>query len=100
MHEYQIPRNVSSKFEFFPGIGWQELAFIVVGGGVGALFYPVLFFIRARMIITLFAVVLFSAAGYGLVKPLPTGESFLGLLQLMKRWRLSQRLYLYTKKGV
>ncbi|MGD0622880.1 MAG: P-loop NTPase, partial [Thermacetogeniaceae bacterium] len=38
MREYQIPRNVSAKFEFWPGFGWVELLITVAGILIGLVY--------------------------------------------------------------
>ncbi len=38
MREYQIPRNVSAKFEFWPGFGWVELFIAIAGILIGLAF--------------------------------------------------------------
>ena len=35
---YIIPRNISKRFEFFPGWGWRELLVTAVGVGIGLAF--------------------------------------------------------------
>lgn len=98
MREYQIPRNVSSKFEFWPGFGWVELFITIAGILVGLAFRYLVLFIAHSQWGMLFVAV-FGAAGYFLVKPMMAGgDSFLTAFQRYKRYMSSQKLYLYQRK--
>lgn|GEM_PF-553305 len=98
--EYQIPRNVSARFEFWPGFGWAELLITAAGILIGmALRYLVLFLIHAQW--GLAFVVIFGALGYFLVKPMMDGgDSFLTSFQRFKKYMSSQKLYLYQRKVI
>lgn len=98
MREYQIPRNVSAKFEFWPGFGWVELLITVAGILIGLAFrYLVLLITHSQWGLLFIAV--FGAAGYFLVKPMMAGgDSFLTAFQRYKRYMSSQKLYLYQRK--
>jgi uncharacterized membrane protein YedE/YeeE len=98
LREYQIPRNVSAKFEFWPGFGWVELLITTVGILIGLAFrYLVLFIARSQW--GLLFVAFFGAAGYFLVKPMMSGgDSFLTAFQRYKKYMTRQKLYLYQKK--
>lgn len=37
--EYLVPANVSTKFEFFPGFGWNELKYVGISLLVGVLIF-------------------------------------------------------------
>lgn len=98
MREYQIPRNVSSKFEFWPGFGWVELLITIAGILIGLSFRYLVLWITGSEWGLLF-IALFGAAGYFLVKPvMPGGDSFLTAFQRYKRYMSSQKLYLYQRK--
>ncbi len=98
MREYQIPRNVSSKFEFWPGFGWVELFITIAGILVGLAFRYLVLFIAHSQWGMLFVAV-FGAAGYFLVKPMMAGgDSFLTAFQRYKRYMSGQKLYLYQRK--
>lgn len=92
---YLIPRNVTQKFEFFPGFGWLELGLTLSGLAFGVL----LFFIAgvftsslARALIVAFT----TAVGFFISKGDPrTGKTLLSLINDAKAWKTSQRRYLY-----
>ncbi len=44
--QYLIPANVSTRFEFFEGFGWEELKLVVIALIVGAFFFFNLGFIK------------------------------------------------------
>lgn len=35
---YQVPTNVSTRFEFLPGFGWYELKFVLIAVAIGSIF--------------------------------------------------------------
>jgi hypothetical protein len=92
---YLIPRNVTQRFEFFPGFGWPELGQTLAGLAVGGLFFFVLGLFGAGFwrLLVVFAG---GAGGYVLSMSFPkTGKTVLALLRDAKRWKMSQRRYLY-----
>jgi len=98
LREYQIPRNVSAKFEFWPGFGWVELL-ITTGGVLIVLAFRYLVLFAARSQWGLLFVAVFGAAGYFLVKPIMAGgDSFLTALQRYRKYMAGQKLYLYQRK--
>ncbi|APC08589.1 PrgI family mobile element protein [Neomoorella thermoacetica] len=95
---YLIPRNVSAKFEFFPGFGWFELASVVAGAlvGVGLFFLSGLF---TKSIIRFVLFVLPPGLAFFVTKQGPNGQSLLDLIQQWRRWSMAQRRYLYVRKS-
>ncbi|MGB9781595.1 MAG: PrgI family mobile element protein [Moorellaceae bacterium] len=95
---YLIPRNVRARFEFFPGFGWFELAFVLAGALVGFLLYALAgLFTRSFFRIVLFIVP--PGLAYFVTRPGPDGQSLYGLIKLWRRWKRSRKRYLYVTKG-
>lgn len=96
---YLIPRNISNRFEFFPGWGWPELIMLLVGIGIGVLICFLLGFVThspARFL----PILLFGAIGYIATKPtMADGSTALQIIKYMQRYNHSQKLYLYQKGG-
>lgn len=93
---YLIPRNVMTKFQFFPGFGWLELGLTLAGAALGAGLWLVLGPVGAPLGLRLICFVVPPAAAYFVTRPAPDGTS---LLVLLRRWRAfgrRQRLYLYV----
>lgn len=96
---YLIPRNISKRFEFFPGWGWKEFLVLIIGLGIGcviALLSGLIIHSPVRFLCVLF----FGGAGYMMTKPvMADGSSALDILKHMQRFRKKQKLYLYQKGG-
>ncbi|GEA16343.1 hypothetical protein E308F_25890 [Moorella sp. E308F] len=95
---YLIPRNVTAKFEFFPGFGWFELASVVAGAlvGLGLFFFSGLI---TKSIIRFVLFVLPPGLAFFVTKQGPNGQSLLDLIQQWRRWSMAQRRYLYVGKS-
>lgn len=95
---YLIPRNVTAKFEFFPGFGWFELAAMAAGAlvGLGLFFLSGLF---TKSIIRFFLFVLPPGLAFFVTKQGPNGQSLLDLIRQWRRWSMAQRRYFYVAKG-
>lgn len=95
---YLIPRNVSAKFEFFPGFGWFELAALAAGALVGLGLYSLAgIFTRSVFRFALFVIP--PGLAFFVTKQGPGGQSLYCLMQQYRRWSMSQRRYLYLTKG-
>lgn len=96
---YLIPRNISNRFEFFPGWGWRELIMLLVGLGTGVLICFLLGLVThspARFI----PIILFGAIGYMSTQPIMAdGSTALQIIKYMQQHNRSQKLYLYQKGG-
>lgn len=96
---YIIPRNISKRFEFFPGWGWQELIMLLFGAGTGVLISAMLSFITQNPVRFL-PILFFGAVGYLTSKPiLADGSTALQIVQYARRFNSSQKLYLAKKGG-
>ena len=97
---YLIPRNISNKFEFFPGWGWKELLILLVGLGIGGVISLLLGLITpspARFLPILF----FGGIGYVASQPvLADGSSALQIIKYYRQFKSGQKLYLYEKGGI
>lgn len=97
---YLIPRNISKRFEFFPGWGWRELVITLIALGIAVIIVFLLgLFISSpiRYLPGLFVV----ALGYLCTQPvMPDGSSALDMLKYLNRFRRGRKLYLYEKGGL
>ncbi|GAF27409.1 predicted transcriptional regulators [Moorella thermoacetica Y72] len=95
---YLIPRNVSAKFEFFPGFGWFELASVVAGAllGLGLFFLSGLL---TKSVIRFVFFVLPPGLAFFVTKQGLNGQSLLDLIRQWRRWSMAQRRYLYVARG-
>lgn len=96
---YLIPRNISNRFEFFPGWGWKELFMLGIGIGIGFIFCSLLNLITTSPVRFL-PILIFGGLGYLSARPvMPDGSTALQMLQYMQRYNIQRKLYLYNKGG-
>lgn len=93
---YHIPQNVQSRFTFFGDFGFLELLITLIGIGVGLTLQAVIGLFFPRLLVRLSLVLIFGAAGFMVTQKTPDG-SLLDLLRKMKKWKSSQRRYLYGR---
>lgn len=96
---YLIPRNISSRFEFFPGWGWTELFLLLAGLGIGALMFLLLGIVTAGPI-RVIPVMFFGFLGFISGQPLINESTLIEVVKSMLSFRRSQKLYLYQKGGL
>jgi hypothetical protein len=94
---YIIPKNVKSKFEFFPGFGWKELfiSLIFLLVGVGLFFLSGLF---TRSMFRVIFIALTTATGILFVIEDPRSGSFLKFVQSYRKYKRKPRRYEYRFK--
>ncbi|ADL67874.1 PrgI family mobile element protein [Thermoanaerobacterium thermosaccharolyticum] len=95
---YQVPKNISGKFELLPGFGWNELFFVLLGFLAGIFVYVVLS-IFTQSLIRYLVVFIFTGLAYFLVIPGPDGSSVLSLIKYYIRWSKKQKRYLNILGG-
>jgi len=98
MQLYQVPKNISARFEFFSGFGWKELFFVLIGLSVGLFVYLILS-IFTKSIIRYLIVLILTGLAYFLVIPGPDGNSVLSLIKYYLKWSKKQKRYLYVQGG-
>lgn len=92
---YLIPRNVTQKFEFFPGFGWLELVLTLTGLGLGIVLFVFIGMFTDSLARALI-VALTTTVGFFVSKGDPrTGKTVLSLINDAKAWKTGQRRYLY-----
>jgi len=96
---YQVPKNISAKFEFFPGFGWKELFFVLTGLLTGFLFYLFLG-IFTESPVKYLAIFIPAGLSYFLSVPGPDGNSVISLIKCYIKWSKKQRRYLYIQEGM
>jgi hypothetical protein len=97
---YLIPRNISKRFEFFPGWGWKELLILLAALGIGAILSFALGLIISSPLRFLL-IVLLGGIGYVSAQPvMADGSTALQILSYIRRYQQSQKLYLYRKGGI
>ncbi|EIV99930.1 MULTISPECIES: PrgI family mobile element protein [Thermoanaerobacter] len=95
---YQVPKNISAKFEFFPGFGWKELFFVLIGLSIGLFVYLILS-IFTKSIIRYLIVLILTGLSYFAVVPGPDGNSVFSLIKYYLNWTKKQKRYLYVQGG-
>lgn len=96
---YLIPRNISKRFEFFPGWGWKELFILLIALGIGTVLSFTLSLVISHPACHLL-IVLFGGIGYMSTQPvMADGSTALQMLSYMQKYRQSQKLYLYRRGG-
>ena len=91
---YLIPRNISDRFEFFPGWGWNELIILLIGAGAGIMIC-LLLGLATHSPAKYIPVFLFGGVGWMATKPIMAdGSTALQILKYMHRHNHSQKLYL------
>ncbi|OCZ51345.1 PrgI family protein [Dehalobacter sp. TeCB1] len=95
--EYLIPANVTTRFEFFPGLGWFELGSIVLACIVGVILSFLLGLLPFISIgVRMFIIVIPTVAAFFIVKRDPTsGMNLLDTLKSAKLFKEKQKRYLY-----
>ncbi len=98
MNRYLIPRRITQRWEIIPGSGWgwAEIGVAAVGLLVGGVLLGLAWLLRAPLWLLALLLILPTGAGVGVAQPMPvTGESGLVMLQQMRQYFQSRRLYLY-----
>lgn len=96
---YIIPRNISKRFEFFPGWGWRELLVTAVGVGIG-LTFSFLISLATPGPAKYAPVIIFGAIGYTASRPvMADGSTAIQIVKYIQRFKYSQKRYLYQKGG-
>lgn len=96
--KYIIPKNVSSKFEFFPGFGWKELFTSVLFLAAGIAFFFLLGLFTDSMF-RLIVVALITGTGVVLVLEDPrSGGSFMSFIKSLKEYKSKPRTYEFRFK--
>ena len=96
---YLIPRNISKRFEFFPGWGWKELFILLVALCIGTALAFTLGLLTSSPVRFL-CIVLLGGIGYMVTQPvMADGSTALQIFFYMQRYRQDQKLYLYRRGG-
>ena len=95
---YQVPKNISAKFEFFSGFGWKELVFVLIGLSIGFLIYLILSFFTQSIIRYLIVLILTGLSYFAVVSG-PDGNSAFSLIKYYLNWTKKQKRYLYMQGG-
>ncbi|MDN5347393.1 MAG: hypothetical protein PWP65_957 [Clostridia bacterium] len=95
MGMYLIPRNVITRFQFFPGFGWFELGAVTGAALIGLIFYA-LAGLFTPSALRLGLILLPAAAAYFVTRPSVDGQSLYGLVMRWRKWAAAQRRYLYA----
>ena len=96
---YLIPRNISNRFEFFPGWGWRELIITAISVGIGLIF-SFLIGLATLSPVKYLPVIIFAAIGYTASRPvMADGSTAIQIVKYIQRFKYSQKRYLYQKGG-
>lgn len=98
-HEYLIPANVKSRFEFFEGWGLKELMITVLATLIGVAVCTLLFFVfwpfKWKVFVYLL-VPLFTGIGFALTNRDPRiGRNALELIKDRRNYANKPNLYMY-----
>lgn len=95
LSEYIIPKNVKTRFEFFPGYGWRELFITMFGLLIGYLFYRLLGIFTTSPF-RLFIIVLFGSLAVAISLSDPrTGKNIIDFYKDYKRFNSHPKRYIY-----
>jgi hypothetical protein len=92
---YLIPRRITQRYEFFLGIGWQEIRTLFMGTACGGAWFTGSHLMHAGLLVQVIPGVLCLGMAYFLVRPLPDGSRLLDFLIAMKTFYTKPRRYLY-----
>lgn len=94
-NEYLIPKNVNTRFQFFPGFGWFELGVVLCGVIIGVIIFFILN-VFTNSIWRAFSIIVPTVIAFAIVqRDEKTGMSILSLINDYKKFNLSQKRYLY-----
>lgn len=95
---YLVPRNVVTRFEFYPGFGFFEVGCVLLSiiASVILFFFLGLFTLSLKR---LFVFLLIPPVAVYMFLPMTDGYSLFSVLGLLKKWSLSKKTYLYEKRG-
>jgi|LSQX01.2.fsa_nt_gb hypothetical protein len=96
---YLIPRNISNRFEFFPGWGWMELFLLLAGLGIGGLLF-MLFGLVTSGPVRVIPIMLFGFLGFIAGQPIMNDTKLIEVAISLYKYQQSQKLYLYQKGGL
>ena len=93
MDDFIVPKNVKSRFEFFPSFGWKELIFLLLGTVTGLLISGIIFMVSHHLAAFL-AIPIGAALGFLIGKPDPrTGKNLLTLIKDFKDFQTRPKRY-------
>lgn len=93
MREYLVPANVVTRFEFFSGFGWREMAITLVGIVLGGAFFAGLALVHAPVAARLAVWAMCGAASYLITRRVDGVYSLLDYIRLWRRWSSRPREY-------
>jgi hypothetical protein len=92
---YVIPKNISSRIEFFPGFGMKEVGIMLIGIVIGACIGAIGWFIEGSPL-WFGLIVPAGAFGFFLGKPNPrTGRNILDILKDQRDYKSKPQRYFY-----
>jgi len=95
-YEYLIPKNIRTRFEFFPGIGIVELLYIVIGLAIAFILYKLTGLFTKSFYRLIYFVIGFLIP-FALVYQEPrNGVSLLRVLKDLKKFKSKPRRYIYV----
>jgi len=93
---YLIPKNVKSRFEFFTGFGFRELAITSLGLAIGGILFFIVGFVTASFA-RIFLIALGGGIGFFLSIPDPReGKSLLHRIQDFREFNSRPKKYFYV----
>lgn len=92
---YVIPKNISTRIEFFPGFGMLEIGIMIIGVVIGACVAAIIWFIQGSPL--WFGLMVPSGAfGFFIGKPNPrTGRNVLDILKDQRDYKSKPQRYFY-----
>lgn len=95
---YLIPRNVITRYQIFPGVGWMELIIIALALLVGGVLIWLLGFLTDSVVRYLLLPT-FGGAAFYLFAVNPSGHSFYDVIRWMNIYANRKKRYLNSREG-
>lgn len=92
---YVIPKNISTRIEFFPGFGMKEIGIMIIGAVIGACAAAIFWFLQGSPLWFGIAVPT-GAFGFFIGKPNPrTGRNILDIIKDQRDYKSKPQRYFY-----
>jgi len=98
--QFHIPRNVITRFEIFPGIGWVQLFFVAIGFLFAIGFWLITAIILVPLVMRLFFSILIVGLPAFISIPNPSLGNISLLDKIMKAYKFQKTQKIYRMRKV